>query len=295
MIDQNDNIISNGNDLIESVCSLLQKVNTWKWRNTSALARELKVDKETLLKALASHASKPDRRVRYHPKPSRHRMDILWGLVDVVGEDNHLPSLTQHDSPENEIHLNVEPSSPWVFLSHNHRDVPRVLEISKAMADMDVGCWLYETHIEFNATIIPKVREGLEQCCGLIVYVSAHSIGSLWVQKEFGFALEELNKPTMIVLDGSDVQLINCFKKGQEHHQIAERVSDYARSSAAKLGISSLNDRIRIANEFARQVSNFAARDGVVILYPVPSQYAHTRIFNYGDINKIKQWASNLR
>jgi hypothetical protein len=122
-----------------------------------------------------------------------------------------------------------------------------------------------------------------------------YSIGSLWVQKEFGFALEELNKPTMVVFDGSDVQLINCFIKEQEHHQIAERVSEYVRSTADNLSISSLNDRIRIANEFARHVSNFAARGGEVILHPVPSQDVQTRIFDYGDINKIKQWASDLR
>ncbi len=249
-------------ELVDRTEELLRRVGKWDWRNTDALARELRVDRDELLRALAHHASGDRPRIRYHPLPSGRRLDILWGLVERVGDDPDLPPLQRADLPAEESPLELDGSRPWVFVSHSHRDAEWVFQIVSLLKCAGIACWLYQLHIEFRETVIPSVRSALERCRGAMVCVSRNALGSMWVQKEFGFALDELDKPPMVVLDGTDPSLLDCFRGGHPAHVTQTKVQRLARQTAATLGIADGARWERIAMEFAAGSMNSCKRKG---------------------------------
>jgi len=281
-------------ELVERTIALLGRVHKWNWRNTDALARELRVDRQELLRALARHASCKQRKIRYHPFPSGRKLDILWGLVERVGEDPDLPPLRRADLPANEPPAELDPAIPWVFLSHSHRDAPWVLEIAELLKGAGAACWLYQLHIEFQETVIPTVREALRRCRCSIVCASRRSLGSLWVQKEFMFALDQLSKPVLVVLDGTDDALLEGFRPGLRPEQTQAKIGALAREAAAQLGVGDPPRWERIATEFAREVHDFRRRGGPLVVHPAPAPAYRGDFVHFDQILGIISWAAAL-
>ncbi|MDH3639008.1 MAG: toll/interleukin-1 receptor domain-containing protein [Gammaproteobacteria bacterium] len=281
-------------ELVVRTEELLRRVRRWDWRNTDALARELRVDRDELLHALAHHASGKRPRIRYHPLPSGRRLDILWGLVERVGDDPDLPPLERADLPEDEAPVESDRTIPRVFVSHSHRDAEWVFEIASVLKPLGIACWLYQLHIEFRETIIPSVRSALERCRGAIVCVSRHGLGSLWVQKEFGFALNELNKPLLVVLDGTDPSLLDCFRRDRPAHAMQSQVQQLARETAADLAVEDRERWERISMEFAHGVHDFVQQGGALLVHPEPALENRGEFVRFDQTTDVIRWAAAL-
>jgi hypothetical protein len=250
------------NAVIEEVCALLGRVKKWKWRTTSALERELKMSAGTLYPVLERHVSDPKRKIRYHKYPSRS-LEVLWGLVDTVGERADLPPLRRVDPPSESGFVGVGPS---IFISHAHADEETAKKIGERIANAKGQPWLFEMEIETDQPIIGSVKETIQKCQGAIVFVSCSALGSLWVHKEFGRTLNGLNPKTLVVLDDQDVALLQAVGN--------RNIGDIEQCVRARGGS---DDQIRRSHDFA---DDLFAR-------PIP-------MVNLGDETGIEDWLSSI-
>ena len=279
--------------LIERVLRAVHR-SRYRWRTTGALARELNVQRGALYAALCAEAERgTSRRLRYHPYPSVHTLDVLWGATDAVGEDD-LPPLERidvpHEAPEREA------GAPVVFLSHNHRDAPIAVAIERCLVDAGVYPWLYTAEIEQGGPIIDTVNQALRQCDALLVVVSAASVGSLWVRKEFGLALEQLVDPhapvmtvgrVLPVLDGGDPELVDLLGRPVRTAD-PERWQEYSHQAAVRFGREP-GSYVRNADEFARSLYGFFETGGSVAVFP-PSEEVPSGV----RVLTVAEWAQSL-
>ena len=215
-------------NVISDVCEVLRRVSKWRWRTTEALARELELEPHMLFRVLEEHANQEGRRLRYNRYPSR-RLNVLWGLVDCVGEDPHLPPLRRADQPDATRPERLHNGSPLVFVSHCHRDAEAAAAVAKLLQQSGGQPWLFETEIEEDAPIIAAVYESIENCEGVVVFVSRAALGSLWVQKEFGKTLDELRCPVLVLLDDDDAGMVEAVES-RNIDQVAKCVRQHTDS-----------------------------------------------------------------
>lgn len=277
-------------EIIAEAARILKIRRGWNWRNNAALAQEIGVEPDKLQKVLTKHATSPNRKIRYHPLPSKHKMDILWGHVDLVGETDEEPSLIRTDKPD--VEETIDLGRPTLFLSHNHHDAEKVLALAGQLKQRRVPYWLFETHIGFRDIIITRVHEALEKCAALLVFVSPFSLGSTWVQKEFGFVLGEMEKPTLAVFDSSHTDLANLYFRpnDQPFYQLAER---YVEKEANRQGITDNNWKNKAA-EFLHQLEEYLERGNPWSLYPNLATNYNTQRFSEGLVTDWLEWCSEI-
>lgn len=153
-------------------------------------------------------------KIRYSYYPSRKTLDILWGHTDVVGQQKVLPALERSDTPEDAEPINLPEHAPFVFLSHNHRDARHVMELRRMLARNDIGVWVFEQEIEQGDRIIEQVRSAIHQCDFFAMYLTRHSLGSLWVKKELEQA--QIHRQPFIIVDGSDMEFLRVVQSYSE-------------------------------------------------------------------------------
>lgn len=162
---------------------------------------------ERIEASLTAHASRHDRVVRYSWYPSAESLGILWGAISAVEEVKSLPKLTRDDDPEPfELTLpDVADARGHVFISHNYRDLDQVLVLCRALNRAGWRPWIFQSQIGRDGLIISSVRDALSSAARVLVYVSARSVGSLWVQKELRVADDDIVR---LVFDGNDNTLM---------------------------------------------------------------------------------------
>jgi TIR domain len=233
--------------VIREVSDILLNRNVDKpWMTATGLSRHLTdeygrcIKPDELESILERYARKQGRRIRYSYYPSKRTLDILWGHTDKVGEQRYLPALERLDEPTEYTASPVCENARWFLISHNHRDLGRVIELRKTLIAKGYGVWIFESEIPQGNQIPAAVREAIDQCEIFISYVSTRSIGSLWVQKEIEAveaALEKGAKALGLFVDGEDVELLNllniwgemgpsgpkgCYELGREPHRNAD-------------------------------------------------------------------------
>src|SRR5262249_11700587 len=71
-----------------------------------------------------------------------------------------------------------------IFLSHSHRDKPRVRQLAKRLCDAGLQIWFDEWVIEPGADIYTAIEHGLEYTRTLILCMSQAAFEADWVQME---------------------------------------------------------------------------------------------------------------
>ena len=71
-----------------------------------------------------------------------------------------------------------------VFLSHNHKDKPRVRKLAQQLQQAGLRVWFDEWNVQGGDIIALKVDEGLEQSRVLVLCISSNSLSSGWVALE---------------------------------------------------------------------------------------------------------------
>ena len=248
--------------LIDDVCAVLDRVKKWKWRTTRGLEEELRLESGTLFPVLEEHANQKNRKIRYHKYPSRS-LEVLWGLVARVGENPNLPPIRRATYPSADSTRGV---GPLVFVSHSHRDESVAVKIGQMLIESGAQPWLFEMKIEEDQPIIHAVYESIQNCDGAVIYISRSALGSLWVHKEFGRALNEVNASVLVVLDGGDPELVDAFQK-KDFQEVKRCMREYTSSK-----------------EEIRRSQNFAA-----------DVFHHSEQIRHPDLEGLKNWVANVR
>jgi TIR domain len=265
-------------DLVGRVGNILLSRDPDKpWMTATGLSRRLKdehgfsIDPMEVELILEEHSRKPGREIRYSYYPSKRTLDILWGHVDMVGEQKYLPALERLDEPAEDSSSRVAENAPWFFISHNHRDLKLVIELRNQLVEGGYGVWIYETEIPLGDRIPASVREAIQDCEYFVTYVSARSLGSLWVQKEIEAALGG-TRNLCIVLDGEDERLLNLLKNWADTGPPdAGLVVEFCRVSASSIGKANDHSWINRCREFVEKFEEYLDRTNrVVIVFPSP-------------------------
>jgi len=163
-------------ELLSRVAELLDAIGPFpsgakrdeKWRTTEQLANELKLfgrDAVTRLdQVLRDHEAEglnrlemgqaPERVVRRAKYPDRTTALPLWGSTKHHGQpwSGHRPD--RSDPPDDlPSGLAIPESEPHVFLSHTSDDALTALRLAQTLADMRVGSWRFQTHIDQRGDI----------------------------------------------------------------------------------------------------------------------------------------------
>lgn len=208
------------------------------WMTARCLARRIrKLDREDagltelaglsqvrLFDALVNHAGRGrcNRKIRNCRSPSYRTLEDLWGAVDKVGESNIPPPMLTHwadgGQPPNPEMLAAsgQPEAGEeagdevsLFMSYNHCDEEAAYQIASTLEKKGHSIWIAGARIAIDEFISQSVREGIKNARGLLLYLSAQSLRSLWVAKEqiVGEALS-LEEPLAIIVKGDDPDLM---------------------------------------------------------------------------------------
>jgi len=224
---------------------------------------------ETMLKV---YAQEPGRTIRYSSYPRRQSMDILWGHTANVGELKYLPALQRLDEPVEYSASQVDEAAPWFFISHNHRDLAHVLALRSQLMDRGYGVWIFESEISQGGEIPASIKGAIQRCKHFISYVSARSIGSLWVQKEVEAALGGGVQEVHLVVDGDDVRLLDLLADWRPlKSPDPELIEEYCLWAASSIGKARNNVWLERCRYFMDHLDEYLWRtDEVVVAFPSP-------------------------
>lgn len=226
--------------VIEATRSVLAALEAPKlWMTARVLARRLRkqrpelggVSQVELFEALARHAARgrDHRTIRNSPVPSERTLEVLWGAVERVGERDVEPpflrTVSPHDDPaalldaaRNPADADVQEADdeeddaePPFFLSYSFNDSAAAKEIAGALEGKGHSIWMAGTQIALGDFINEQVREAIGKSRGLLLYLSADSLRSLWVAKE-QLVGEGLQLERTIIVKGDDPDLMALLR-----------------------------------------------------------------------------------
>ena len=88
-----------------------------------------------------------------------------------------------------------------IFLSHNHKDKPFVLELAEFLNRYGIDTWVDQAEIKIGESLLEKVRGGISENSYVGVVLSKNSIASEWVAHELRLAMEkELREKRHLIL-----------------------------------------------------------------------------------------------
>jgi len=244
------------------------------WRTTEQIAIELGRANETgaLDQVLRQHEARcHDRLARGLPSeaklrrakyPDRTSALPLWGSVRLHGEPWAENRSDRSDPPDDiPASLRVAEGSPRVFLSHTRHDAALALRLAEALAEMQIGCWRFESHIDQCGDIADCVRKAIAETSGVVSLVTRSSIASLWVLTELHTSLE-LGVPVVLVVDCSDALLLTLLRsvRFQRPNDMFDLSVQYEASVVEALSSDyALRETASRVARYPRQVNGFLA------------------------------------
>jgi hypothetical protein len=224
------------NDLILQIESVLEGLGEFgedapreaKWLTTEQLANRLwSSDASSHLKDLDDLLSRyeaiyrvqlesglqTEARIRRAVYPDRTTALPLWGLTRRHGQPWLNKPTERRTDPPDDIpdSRRVSASAPHVFLSHSNIDQALGTEVAEALAQMDIGTWMFETNIGHGQNIAGCVRDAIAGCSCCLLLVTRDSIASLWVLTELHNALN-IGKRCFLIINSDDDLLLNLLQ-----------------------------------------------------------------------------------
>ena len=84
------------------------------------------------------------------------------------------------------------------------------MELRRILANAKIGVWVFEHEIQSGERIIDQVRTAIQQCDAFAIYLSRHSLGSLWVDKELDRA--GIRHQPLVIVDGTDMDFLRLLQ-----------------------------------------------------------------------------------
>jgi TIR domain len=152
----------------------------------------------------------------------------LWGHVGVVDPAPDGLEPARINEPIVLDRIDLHPDKGRLFLSYSMRDLHLAawlrLVIGKQYGH---SVWLADQGVQCGDLIFEGVRWAMNQCVGMVVLVTGHSLGSAWMDTEIETAVGLLSpgplatpkpKPIIFVADATDpklMKLLNYWKPGE--------------------------------------------------------------------------------
>jgi hypothetical protein len=239
-----------------------------RWMTAGNLAKRIGLahGEETVRAALMQHSQLSDRCIRYCMYPSRRTLDVLWGHVAVVKERD-LDPLTREqmddDLETDTVTFAGENRQNSFFLSHNHRDATKVIELRSALHDLGYFAWIFEDGISNGAIINDEVQNALRNQSSFMAFLSKNYFSSVWVDKELDRVPNV--KQVAYVMDADEEDLVCLFRKLS--------FSDLRRDECLISEYLSNSNASNCKFELLMQVRNrIAGSSAQIYVYPWPSQ-----------------------
>jgi hypothetical protein len=154
--------------------------------------------------------------IRRATYPDRTTALTLWGSTKYHGQPwADQPGIERIDRPDDvPERLRVPASAPHVFLSHAHQDRRKARRLAESLAEMGIGCWMFESHIELRGPIAASVRRAIQDAAAAIGFTTRDSIASLWVLTELQTA-QNAGRPVILVVDSTDASLLHLLESAR--------------------------------------------------------------------------------
>jgi TIR domain len=78
-----------------------------------------------------------------------------------------------------------------VFLSHASQDHAKATRLRDVLVSQGVSVWFSPHHLQGADQWIDEIGKALDRCDWFMVLLTPHAVRSMWVQREFKYALIE--------------------------------------------------------------------------------------------------------
>lgn len=188
------------------------------WMTATGLIKRLGIDiHQHSMYRLLEEMTKEDI-IRNSRLPSAKSLEVLWGHRSLVKDlEAESVTLTDVDDEYFDKFSDFRNSDfPICFISHSHKDVKKVMELSHTLLEKNIYPWVAECEINEGGQINDSVIKGLKQSDMFMVFFSRHALKSVWTRKEFDQHEQYINskdRNPIVVFDDSDLGLIELFAK----------------------------------------------------------------------------------
>ncbi len=225
----------NDEAIVEAARSALAGLQPPKlWMTARFLSRRLRkrhpelrgLSQVELFDVLTKHAARGrgNRAVRNSPYPSDSTLEVLWGAVEKVDERDVEPPFLEspagaddlprpapaHAPGDPEAQEETDAAKPY-FLSYNFKDAGAAHEVAAILERKGHPVWLAGARIAHGEFINERVKTAIGEARGLLLYLSAESLRSLWVAKE-QIVGQALDLERTIVVKGDDPDLMTLVR-----------------------------------------------------------------------------------
>ena len=151
-----------------------------------------------------------------------------------------------------------------IFISYSSDDEAAAKQIATALAEVNVSYFLDRKDIKWGDDFTQRIKNGLSQCCAVLVIISRASLQSNWVQFEIGHALG-LGKPILPYLTDGSLELPAYIRNLNYESQLSavqESVREFLasiptdHSAVSTPDIDELSEALSRASAFGQQIVN---------------------------------------
>lgn len=129
---------------------------------------------------------------------------------------------------------------PYLFVSYSHRDTAKVYPILDALYDRKYRIW-YDESCETGNDFRDELRERIERCEAVVLFVSEASMNSPFCGMEIIVARENSKRLYPIFLDNSDVPPAFQILLANTHHSTDENMDKLLRAMVRDLPASTMD------------------------------------------------------
>lgn len=136
---------------------------------------------------------------------------------------------------------------PYLFVSYSHRDTEKVYPILDALYDRKYRLW-YDESCETGNDFRDELRERIEKCDGILLFVSNASMASPFCGMEIIVARENAKRIFPIYVDDVDVPPAFQILLANTHHSTANNMEKLIKSLVRDLPAAAM-DRLTLEND----------------------------------------------
>lgn len=151
-----------------------------------------------------------------------------------------------------------------LFISYSHEDLKVVKQFAMQLSLRGFDLWMDEKNVSFGGNYTTAILQGIHEADVYLVFLSANSIKSRWVEAEIDFALKEKIERKMVIvpirLDDSEVPVAlsnidYVDARFSVPAAIDEFTSRFAKEDVLKTGTSDFLDIVSISFEIKEKTA----------------------------------------
>jgi hypothetical protein len=161
----------------------------------------------------------------------------------------------------------------WTFfVSYNHNDIKKVLILRRELFKRGYGAWIAHAENREEREALDFVGRHMQRQNYFLLYLSRNSLLSRWVRTEYDIVTVKYHKPTLLVFDGADHDLLNLLAFFMEHEDqqatLLEASTKVFSSEIPSVGRDWLD---AVVQPFLHRIKRLLDQVTATTAYPFPS------------------------